>query len=396
MTEQVGTGPVEGLDVDLGSGGRIGSTDTAAADQWVPYDSDDDGYAEMLTRAFDGGFEVIVDADLDGTADDAWAADSNGDGVLDVQVLRTGDTYLVRYDADADSVFEYERELTLEELVREAPSVAEVLGVAPSGGSEDPTQVPKQETTGPDPSDVEPSTGDSGGDPSPEPDGYVVDGQLVGDPADAAENWFQQAANGFCVPASVAQIVAEYTGDPVMDEQEFVTLANELHLFTVGPDGVPSMTQSGALQLLEAAGVPAELVYADTSSLEGYLAEGRGVMAFVDSGELWYGEDVEDETVDHAVLVTGVDRERGVVYLSDPGDPEGNAKEYPLSLFEDAWADGGGQALVCDEPAPDDGSGRAVGAGRELEESGSPVQVTTSKLVDGAWALLPVVLRGRP
>ena len=42
----------------------------------------------------------------------------------------------------------------------------------------------------------------------------VVDGQLVGDPEGASEHWFEQAANGYCVPASVAQIVSEYSRCP--------------------------------------------------------------------------------------------------------------------------------------------------------------------------------------
>jgi hypothetical protein len=286
---------------------------------------------------------------------------------------------------------------------------------------EDPTQFP----TSTDPTAGEPGPGDPDGDTPSTTDGSVVDGQLVGDPADAAENWFEQAANGFCVSASVAQIVAEYTGIAFVDEQDFVALANELHLFTVGPDGVPSMTQEGALRLLEAAGVPADLVYANTTSVEGYLAEGRGVMAFVDSGELWYGEDVEDDTVDHAVLVTGVDTERGVVYLSDPGDPNGKAREYPLALFEDAWADGGGQAVICDLPASDDAPSTPADSGLEepttdatdafptsfvTEVIGrrdrtepeadagelSPVQAAIAELVGGAWALLSVVLPAAP
>lgn len=419
MSEQTDTGSVEDVGIALASSSGNGSTGTIGAGEWVSFDGDDDGYAEILTRAFDGGFEVLVDADLDGTADDAWAADSTGDGVVDVQILRTGGTYLVRYDADADGIFEHEREMTLDDLSREAPHIAELLGTPPSTDS---TGDPAQGAPQGDPTVVEPAPGDLDGNPSPSPDGYVVDGQLVGDPVDAAEHWFQQATNGFCVPASVAQIVAEYTGIAFVDELDFVALANEMHLFTVGPDGEPSMTQHGALRLLQAAGVPADLVYANTSSLEGYLAEGRGVMAFVDSGELWYGEDVEDDTVDHAVLVTGVDTERGVVYLSDPGDPDGNAREYPLELFEDAWADGGGQAVVCDEPAPDDDVSSSPGSDsgfpdaapdattpsfvaevldrrdRTADEDRTgellPVQEAVSGLVERAWALLPVVLRG--
>ena len=68
---------------------------------------------------------------------------------------------------------------------------------------------------------------------------FVSDGQLVGDPTGDSEHWFEQAVNGFCVPASVAQIVSEYTGEHHADEQHFIERANELKVFEVGSNGVP-------------------------------------------------------------------------------------------------------------------------------------------------------------
>jgi hypothetical protein len=115
-----------------------------------------------------------------------------------------------------------------------------------------------------DPGQVEPSPADDAG--------AVRDGQLIGDPIGDSEHWFEQATNGFCVPSSVAQIVSAFTGTHYADEQAFVELANELGVFTVGPDGVPGIGIDGALTLLEGAGVPAHLEIGTLDSLADHMA----------------------------------------------------------------------------------------------------------------------------
>ncbi|GGN84988.1 hypothetical protein GCM10010112_64840 [Actinoplanes lobatus] len=220
--------------------------------------------------------------------------------------------------------------------------------------------------------------------------GWVVDGSLVGDPDGDAEHWFEQSANGYCVPASIAQIVSEYTGVHHADESAFVARANELHLFEVGADGVPGMGIEGAHALLEDAGVPAEIqIGIGVEALAGYLAEGRRVMLAVDGDEIWYAR--EDEAgADHAVVLTGIDVDRGVAILSDPGTGDGNRMEVPLDVLADAWADSGNAALVCDvppvqvpgaEPAPLPASGR--------------LPDVVSWLVERPYVVLPVLLVGR-
>lgn len=195
--------------------------------------------------------------------------------------------------------------------------------------------------------------GEVGSDTTDYPD-VVVDGQLIGDPQGASEHWFQQAANGFCLPSSLAQIISEYTGVHYPNEQAFVDWANKERLFQVSPDGVPGIAFSDGIQLLEKAGVPATLQFGDPDSLAEDLAEGRGVVLFVDSGEIWQeGEATEDDAPDHAVVVSGIDTARGVVYLSDLGSPDGNMEEVPIDIFNDAWADSQNSMIVCDQPDPD-------------------------------------------
>ncbi len=189
-------------------------------------------------------------------------------------------------------------------------------------------------------------------------DWAINDGQLLGDPSGAAEHWFQQAANGYCVPASVTQIVAAYTGAEIMDESEFVARANELHLFTFGPDGVPSMDAAGAATLLNDVGIDAHVKQDLTVlDLENFLDAGRPIMLAVDADEMWYQEpDSVDEAANHAVVLTGIDPVNGIAIISDPGSPTGN--EYTMSLAElDAiWEDSGRQAVVVDQPADQHGA----------------------------------------
>ena len=82
------------------------------------------------------------------------------------------------------------------------------------------------------------------------------------------------------------------------------------------------------------------------------LDAGCGVIAAVDSGELW-GDSAdaagEDNMPDHALVVTEIDTNTGMVTLEDPGNPDGNGTQVPISQFEDAWADSGFQMVATTE-----------------------------------------------
>jgi hypothetical protein len=156
----------------------------------------------------------------------------------------------------------------------------------------------------------------------------------------------------------------------------------------VGPDGVRGLTVEGALEVLEASGVPASIIYqGSVSDLAGYLEAGHGIMVFIDSGEVWEGEADEDNAPDHMAIVAGIDTERGVVLLSDPGTPTGNLEEVPIEVFQDAWADSDDAMIVADEPAP-----THVPADEADVHAASQTAMTTARTVTGPWVLLPVAL----
>lgn len=312
--------------------------------------------------------EGVSTADLDGDGDpEVVAVDHDRNGVPDAAVAQDRDgTYQVALDVDEDSVPDSEVVVLTEEEMRvRMPGTWELLN--------------------------------PGADPNALPDypDVVVDGQLIGDPEGSASDWFEQARDGFCLPASVTQIVARYTGTDFADESLFVQWANEMKLFVFDSEGTPGVMFEDGLDLLDRAGIPARLEIGSPERLAEMLAEGRGVVVAVDSGEIWTGEAVEDNTMDHAVVVTGIDAERGVVILSDPGSPEGNLEEVPISTFEDAWADSDYAMIVCDQPAPMEGELGPEQVASDQVESGRAADPAIDAVVHNpsGWAILPVVIR---
>lgn len=319
--------------------------------------------AEPLVQIAPGVDGRLIDTNADGTPD-AIAVDIDGDGGMDATITRDpSGTFTIGYDDDGDGLADRYETVTRAQLDAVLPGVAAALD--PAGAQHG------------SPADTPPP---------------VEDGRVVGDPEEYSQVWFQQAVNGFCMPSSVAQIISVYTGETMTDEMQVVQSANQLQLWSVGGDGVPGMTSENAVTLLEAYGIPVELTHEligdhALEALDQALADGRGVIITIDSGEVWYGEKTEDHVLDHAVVVAGIDYDRGVVLLSDPGNPNGNLEEVPIEVFMDAWADSRYEMITCDEPAAalTDGPGGADGG---VAASGEGLDAVFTR----PWAMLPVTV----
>ncbi|WP_145238487.1 C39 family peptidase [Prescottella equi] len=192
-------------------------------------------------------------------------------------------------------------------------------------------------------------------------------------------DWFFQEVDGYCGPSSAAQVVSEYTGLDISDPQQLVDRGLELGLF-VGGDPANGMTITSLEVLLEDQGVPCHVESSSVDDLAAKLDDGYGVIAMVDSGELWTPSDevVEDDTADHVLVVAGIDTDRGVVTLSDSGNPNGNGLEVPISQFEGAWADSGHTMLVADDTDPD-------------LVAGAPADETAMALQPRPWAMVDLI-----
>lgn len=176
-----------------------------------------------------------------------------------------------------------------------------------------------------------------------------------GAPSVMSDEWFLQRGSGYCVPASLTEVLSQVTGHRFADEsvvvERFAALGN--------PVTGQGETLADAEMVLDSFGVESHVESdAAVADLEQYLDEGRAIVVGVNADEIWYGENTAANPTgraNHALLITGIDEARGVVTLSDPGHPDGNNKEVPLDVFKDAWADGENQLLVTDQPVTHDG-----------------------------------------
>lgn len=413
---------------DEWSGTDLTVSDPAAGDpgqvsppeDWTEYaDTDGDRAPDAAWGYLTGvGSFTALDPDQDG-ATDRLEIDTDGDGYVDLVVVAQEGGWLASVDVDRDGVLDSEVFLTAEQLAVELPELLYLLGGGDASAPAEPAPAPEPSAPS---DDVAPDDPADPAAPEPQDGGApdVVDGRIVGDPFAYSETWFNQAFDGSCLPASVAQIYSLYTGEAATD-LDFVALVNEVGGWIVGPDGVPGLAPEAAVTLLEEAGIDVSLQTSDLDGLVSALDQGYAVMVAVDSGEYWYGESVEDDQMDHAVLVAGIDVEQGIVYLSDTGTAEGNMLEVPLETFLDAWQDSDNTMVVTEEtvaehraesgelPADDGTVDDAVAdapAGEVQEEPSSVADVVADRELSPAVSpallaavavapviLLPVVLR---
>ncbi|MDG3016094.1 C39 family peptidase [Speluncibacter jeojiensis] len=182
--------------------------------------------------------------------------------------------------------------------------------------------------------------------------GHTTDSGVDGNPHAWTNDWFFQETDGYCGPSSIAQVVSEYTGLDVHDPQQLVDRAVELGLFDPNhPEN--GMSWQDMQTLMQDQGVPCHLQSSSMADLEAKLDDGYGVIAMVHAGDIWGEEHDSGHGSDHALVVAGIDHDRGVVILSDPGSPNGNQEEVPIDRFEQAWSASGDQMLVADSPDAD-------------------------------------------
>ncbi|GAA1739753.1 C39 family peptidase [Aeromicrobium alkaliterrae] len=386
-------------------------------------DLDGDGVVDTVVEYFDDNTSIATyDTDGDGEVD-AADIDSDGDGEVDLAVVDLGNGEVGVYE-DPTNTSAQPTVMTLEEAAEIAPDLVDTFGdelgesefeqTGFDGDKDSDEDDEKDKDSDEDEKDSDSPTSwfapddkddtknvdyededdeDDKDDDGKHPQGDPSSTGLVGDPFGDAELWFEQAVNGTCGPSAIAQIVSEYTGETFANEEEFANWAIDNGVMEVLPDGTTTgMYADDIVDMLEAHGVPAELEQGlEIQDLKEMLADDVGVAVMVDADEYWgpmYGYDPgpEDNAINHIVMVTGIDEDKGVVYVNDTGTPDGEAMEIPIEYFEDAWEDGNNQAVVCDEPAPDTAAS-TVG-------SGLPQSDAVSTMLDGKWALLPVVLRG--
>ena len=180
-------------------------------------------------------------------------------------------------------------------------------------------------------------------------------GVVHGDPSVISDEWFLQSSSGYCVPASLTEVLSQVTGHRFADESVVVERFAELGKPVTGQ----GETLADAETVLDSFGVESHVESdATLSDLEQYLDDGRAIVVGVNADEIWHGHDTAANPTgraNHALLITGIDEARGLVTLSDPGNPDGNNEVVPLDVFKEAWAAGENHLLVTDQPVTHDG-----------------------------------------
>ncbi len=291
-------------------------------------DFDGDGVSDaMITTDAQGGEHMGLDLDGDGQID-TMVSDFDGDGVID----------MVSQDTDGDGQLDTQLDPETGEPIGQ-PFDTDDSQVVDHNGQ----VIVDDGTDGSDDTDL-----DNGDD----------DPDVHGDPMEEIPYHQAQVGPNDCLPTSVAMVLSEITGAEV-PQGDVVDLANELQL--LGPTG---MSLEGGLALLDHYGVDAEVQSGTIDDLRSMLDNGDQIIIGLDSDDLYGVGDqpfADDMVAGHAVVITGIDDEAGVVYINDPGFPDGAGVAISIDAFEDAWQDADNTMIVAEGDAADDGTAGSAG-----------------------------------
>lgn len=184
---------------------------------------------------------------------------------------------------------------------------------------------------------------------------------VYGDPAAAAKYWQEQSLEDNCGLMAVADVVGETTGS-APTERQIIKLAQHTTSGTnpgpiYAPRDDPSHTNgNGGIEmadevvLLDHFGIKSTMTYdkhpeqTGLPALEQYLSNNRKVIAWVNSAIIWRTADQRTKA-DHFLVVTGIDANKEVVHLNDPG-VEYPDEQVPIANFTNAWKTGEDSIVV--------------------------------------------------
>jgi len=283
-------------------------------------DLDGDGYLDAaIATSADGSTIMSVDTDGDGLLDtmvvdsdgdgfiDSIIVDTDGDGLLDTAIDENGNT------TDLNEGFDDNGEFT-----NEFNSSEMTITDTPYAVIDEDTE---------------------------------LDDDIHGEPK--ADIEFHQAQPGpvDCLPTSVAMVLSDVTGEEVL-ASDVVATAHDLNVMTD-----TGMAAEDGVKLFEEYGVDAELSSGTLDDIREALDNGDNVVIGLDSADLYAGEQGPFDnqmTAGHAIEITGIDDEAGVVYINDPGFSDGAGVEIPIEVFEDAWEDADNTMITVSADQGDD------------------------------------------
>ncbi|MCB0976779.1 MAG: C39 family peptidase [Acidimicrobiales bacterium] len=335
----------------------------------VVLDSDGDGINDSYAEDLDGdGYIDTVEYDTDGDGvTDTIAYDTNADGITDTVLFGdgTGAQYVIA-DTDGDGIVDTAvADTDGDGIIDESETLAD------GASGDDPTTTTDPETT----VNVDPT------DPAAEISGQPDDGPFVtddqpdagddgvhGDPRGDMQYHQTQPGPVDCLPTSVAMAINEATGSDV-DAADVVQMANDL-----GFMGEAGMSVDNAATLFENYGMDAEVGTGTVDDLRAALDAGDPVVVGIDAADLYSGDGGpfdQGMVSGHAVVITGIDDgPPTMIYINDPGFPDGAGLEIPLDQFEDAWDDSD-HALVTATAEGEDVGGVGADTSTDAGDGGS-------------------------
>lgn len=176
-------------------------------------------------------------------------------------------------------------------------------------------------------------------------------GGTVGDPMGLARYARPQKHDSSCAIVAQGCLIELFTNKPFDEERLMDQAIKEGWFIREGSEAGTPPDKLGRLLELHGVGYRS-LRGASIDNLKEALADGKGVLVAVNVMPLW-GQDGG-----HALWVTGLDLDKGLVYCNDSGSRDssnkwdGASKPYSLADFEEAWDVSMRRAIVTDEPVP--------------------------------------------
>ena len=197
--------------------------------------------------------------------------------------------------------------------------------------------------------------------------------ELYGNPEEAADFWQHQDFDN-CVLMATADMIGELQGDMISEFEITATASitpSVVHPGTVYIPPIGSLDDPNqgmgtdpidSLVLLEKYGFSGKVggdlaeevdeeftTETGMDALAQYLADGQKVMAIVNAQLIWGDTEGPFDEPNHALVVTGIDTDEGVVHLNDSGNPDGRDFQIDIETFERAWATSGQSIVVSDQ-----------------------------------------------
>ncbi|BBX04147.1 hypothetical protein BST36_17935 [Mycolicibacterium moriokaense] len=183
----------------------------------------------------------------------------------------------------------------------------------------------------------------------------VAHAEVVGDP-DGMAGWTVAQSYNDCALMAAADVIGQITGDAPA-EDDIVTYAQNTPSVSRPGDMIFDMAaydddpNGGTIFedlpiVLAHYGVSGKYVDgASMGALEGVLRDGGAVIVNLNAETIW-DADGDRTASDHAVVVTGVDTDNGVVHLNDSGPEDGADEQVSIDTFTAAWQTSGNEMVV--------------------------------------------------